>query len=173
MHGLDLGPTSHVIGNVFADMVEHPGLGRNQKTRLEWVWAKVQGTYRRLAVDSKLDNLTLNMFLHDGDFPRLNCKANETRHVLPRLLDILKDPVVADDSECGRCRFSCVQLLCRFYALCDEPKYFLSRAASADAKKCIEDFVSCYTWLTDWAIASGKMRWQLTIKLHYFSTRRT
>ena len=42
MHGLDLGPTQHVEGNVLQDLVQMPALGPNMQARLSWVTSRIQ-----------------------------------------------------------------------------------------------------------------------------------
>ena len=108
LHGLDLGPTSYVNGSVLLDLVKDSKLGRDRKTRLSWVWARIQTAYKRLEVDNRLDSLSLSMFT-DPDamgavFPRLKCKANEGKYFLAALLEVLKNPLIKDESDYGTCR---------------------------------------------------------------------
>ena len=105
---MDLGPTSYVNGSVLLDLVKDSKLGRDRKTRLSWVWARIQTAYKRLEVDNRLDSLSLSMFT-DPDamgavFPRLKCKANEGKYFLVALLEVLQDPLLKDQSDYGTCR---------------------------------------------------------------------
>ena len=177
LHGLDLGPSQHVIGNCFFDFCQNSLLGTNRAERLAWVWDRLRHFYSAARPPSKLDNLTLRMTMDDPDrpysaFPKLKAKANESRHILPFLLNILDDPLIARhpdaDPEYIHNRRATVLYLCRFYGLIDTPDMFLSGAAVTEAQECVDCFLLHYNWMTSYAIAHRRMQWQITIKFHYF-----
>ena len=104
-------------GNILLDLIRDRRLGANQKSRLEWVWGRIQHYYKELGIQSKLDHLTLSMFTEPDStgtvFPRLKSKANEPRHLLPCLLEIMRGPLVESHDDYARCRFGAVVCLCR------------------------------------------------------------
>lgn len=174
MHGLDLGPTQHVCGNVLFDFVHNPNFGASVKERLYTVEALIRNTYKHMGVANRLDHLTLNMFSKEGSlttvFPVLRVKANEGRHLLPVLLHLLlHDPRCnVEETAYVQYRKSCVTYLCRYYAIVDNPDYFLDDESVREAQKCVQGFLESYVWLTDWALTNSKIRWQMTIKFHYY-----
>ena len=174
LHGLDLGPTAHVNGNVLLELTQDARIpGGSMRERLGWVWHKILEAYPRLGVQNRLDNLSMSMFTDPDStgsvFPKLKCKANEARHVLPCLLEVLHDDLLfppRDNHE--RCRLAAVTELSRFYGILDEPVFHLRPSRVAEGKRCIQSFLDNYVWLTDEALENMRMRWQLTIKFHYF-----
>ena len=94
MHGLDLGPSLHVRGNILFDLIRNPNLGDSVDTRMDWVVNHIDVFYGQLDIENRIDSLRLSMFCKpdapEASFPILHCKANEARHLLPCLLEILR-----------------------------------------------------------------------------------
>jgi hypothetical protein len=170
LHGLDLGPTQHVIGNVLLDLVLDDRFGDTMRERLRCVFLKIQRWYKELGIVNQLGNLTISMFsdekAYGATFPRLHSKANEARHLLPCVLEILKETRDQGSIYEGH-RLATVVHLCRFYAICENHAVHLPEASHVAAKDAIERFLSHYTWLNNWATSCNKLRWQVTIKFHY------
>ena len=90
LHGLDLGPTLHVIGNCLDDLAQLAAVGRNVDERMQTLWQASQHYYRELGITSRLPSLDLANFRRPQDFPRFKSKANEARHYLPVLEQLLQ-----------------------------------------------------------------------------------
>ena len=94
MHGCDLGPCLHVCGNILFDLTRNPNLGDSVDTRMDWVVNHIDVFYGQLGIENRIDSLRLSVFCNpdapDASFPILKCKANEARHLLPCLLEILR-----------------------------------------------------------------------------------
>ena len=168
MHGLDLGPTQHVIGNVLTDFVNNPNFGANRKERLVAVWSKIQTHYKDSGIQSRKNSLTLKMLINSSKHPQLKSKANEARHLLPVVLAMLEDPLTAvEEDEYVTNRYSTVFYLCRLYGLLDTHDMFLSVGDRTEAQTCIDIFLAHYDWLNAWSQDKGSASWHLTIKFHY------
>ena len=168
MHGLDLGPTQHVIGNVLTDFVDNPNFGTNRKERLAAVWSKIQTHYKNMGIASRLNSLTLTMLINSSKHPQLKSKANQARHLMPVVLAMLEDPLTSvEDADYVANRYSTVFYLCRFYGLLDTHDMFLKGDVPTEAKTCVDNFLAHYDWLNAWSLEHGSAAWHLTIKFHY------
>ena len=166
LHGLDLGPTQHVLGNCLEDLVQKQELGASAEARVRAIWARAVQIYRELGIENRLPHLELGTFRHAKDYPRLRGKGNESRHFLPVVNQLLLEMDQSNTQYCAK-RQEMLNSLLRFYAIVDETGFFLTEAAAEEGKLMIMKFLQNYTWLAKRAIQSGQLRWQITIKMHY------
>ena len=168
LHGLDLGPTQHVLGNCLEDLVQCGDLGRTAEERIKVVWSRSLEIYKELHIANRLPNLELNTFRTAGNFPRLRGKGNESRHYLKVMQQLLVEfqPVATPYIER---RNAMVANLLRFYAIVEEKGFFLSPEEAEEGERMVQSFLQNYTWLAKRALNQGELRWQVTIKMHYLA----
>ena len=166
LHGCDQGPCLHVLGNILEDFMALPELGGTLEQRLTRVWETSQELYNQAEERNRLPYLALSSFRHPGDFPRLRAKANEARHYLPIVLQMLQlfDPA---RTSYQRTRLRMVRALVDFYNIVSVPKVLLNMEEATQGRNAIMQFLREYSWLAHRALQNGEVRWQLTIKFHY------
>ena len=167
LHGLDLGPTIHVIGNILDDLVQLRQLGRNQEDRVKELWTRAKRHYQDLQIQNRLPGLDLGSFKNQADYPKMRCKANEARHFLPVLKQLLAvDPV---ESTYNFTRARLLDSLISFYTVVDSKKLVLSQQEARQGKRHVLMFLRDYATLSKQAMDQGLLKWQLTIKFHYLA----
>ena len=166
LHGLDLGPTLHVLGNVLEDLVSLRTLGRSAEQRLKTLWGRAQEIYREEAISSRVPHLQLSSWRVQGDYPKLRCKGNEARHLVPVVLKLVEeyDPSM---SEYAMTRKEMLTSLIAFYTTLDTKNFFFTPEQAAAGKMQGLTFLKNYVWLAHYARQAGHLRWQVTVKFHY------
>ena len=167
LHGLDLGPSSHVIGNILDDLVHLGTLGRNMEDRVKAIWSRAQEVYKQQKIQNRLAYLDLNRFRHPGDFPKMKCKANEARHFLPVLKELLLLDGTHSTYTATRARL--LDSLLAFYSLVDSHNLVLSNQEAAQGRMHLLMFLTDYSILSRRAVDAGVLKWQMTIKFHYLA----
>ena len=169
LHGCDVGPCLHVLGNCLEDLMEIHTLGRNDAARVGAVWEAAQQLYRAMGIQNRLAHLDLNSWRHGSDqFPRLRAKGNEAKHFLP-VMDALLQRFDPGQTLYHRVRTRMVASLLAFYSIVDLPKLLLTPEEARAGHTAIMQFLRDYSWLSSNAMRQGKLRWQLTIKFHYMA----
>ena len=144
IHGLDMGPTMHVNGNVLYDLTANTNLGANKQSRLQWAFARIRQAYNDLGIENYLDALTLSMFT-DPDSPGTvfivrKVKANTSRYVLAALLEVLKHPHTYEPGEYAACKRDAVTDLCRILCQMQQRQVLFARTESANAYQETKNF---------------------------------
>ena len=169
LHGCDVGPCLHVLGNCLEDLMELKGLGRNEDARLAAIWEAAQEIYKDQGIQNRLAHLDTNSFRHgSGEFPRLRAKGNEARHFLP-VVEALLARFDGGSSPYHRVRARMIASLLNFYNIVETPRLLLSQEEAHNGKMHIMQFLKDYSWLSSHSMHQGKVRWQLTIKFHYLA----
>ena len=141
LHGLDVGPCLHVLGNCLEDLMQVRALGRSQEARVATIWQAAQDLYREGQVQNRLGHLDVNSFHHGADeYPKLRAKANEARHFLP-VVRALLDRFDNGDSPYHMCRNRMVDSLLGFYQIVDVPRLLLTEAEARQGKAYIQQFL--------------------------------
>jgi len=81
LHIMDLGVACDFMGNFFKLLLKHKP-GHTQALRCQALFRDVVDYYERMGVESRLDNLTLQMLGKDGGPPKLRAKAAEARGLI-------------------------------------------------------------------------------------------
>ena len=117
LHCADQGITADFLGSLFCTLLSKME-GGNKVQRCRSLFRDIQDYYRRNPVDSRLDNLSLSMFMGgQGKAPKLKAKAAEARFLVPyaleaanRLLDAT-DPVESTIRQCALHLHLCYECL--------------------------------------------------------------
>eukprot|EP00971_Amphidinium_carterae_P351522 6492152-Amphidinium_carterae.1 len=173
LHGLDLGPTLHLAGNILQDLVENEFWGSNQDARIGALWQRVDAIYKEHKIKSRLPHLDLNSFQHTGHYPKLRAKANQARHFVPVLLQLLQETPAMGSGEYVKHRLLCTQALISLYQVFESAGLLLSNGEAATATKYGNEFLFHYNWLAVGSMRAGRLRWQVTIKFHYLAHMET
>ena len=158
LHGLDLGPTQHAIGNVLEDLVHLRSLGRSMEDRIKTVWSKCLEIYKDLQIDNRIPHLDLNTFRHADNFPRLRSKGNEAR----KFVAVIRRAVLELDPQqnaYSEHRLQMLDALLRFYKVVDSVELFLTDEEVSEGKRALSDFLLHYTWLSNDTMKRGLVRW--------------
>ena len=166
LHGLDLGPTQHVIGNCLEDLMQLKLPGQSQSMWLGVIWETAQQLYKEAGIANRLAYLDINRFRHGGEYPRLRAKGNESRHFLP-VLQALMQKYDKVDSPYTRARNRMLVSLIQFYQVLDTPNPLLSQQQAEEGKTHLLQWLKDYSWLSAQALEQGQLRWQITVKFHY------
>ena len=166
LHGLDLGPTQHVLGNCLEDLLRTPAFGNTIPTRLKGYGQELSRSTRTCRFRTGSLILELSNFRHAGDYPRLKAKGNESRHFVPVVQQLLLQ-MGESWSQCSRHRNEMLVALVRFYEIVDVHDFFLTRAKAEEGERVLMTFLQQYSRLAKKAVEQGQLRWQLAIKFHY------
>ena len=117
MHTVDLGITSHILGNVFFVLVIVRGVlgGRTYAERASLLGAHIKQWYSRTRtrVSAKLQGkVTLDRIRADGVWPKFRAKAAASRHLAKYALELVEQFMDGFDQDEGM--HTVVRLLCRF-----------------------------------------------------------
>ena len=93
MHTMYSGVWAAVNGSVLAYILDYGGLdGATGAARMKSLWVKIQQAYESLGIPAhdQIGRLTVDMFLHDGDFAELRqVRAHEQKSLLPVVAEVL------------------------------------------------------------------------------------
>ena len=168
LHGLDLGPTLHVLGNGLEDLVQCRQLGRTLDERVKKIWAQAQDYYHSMGIKSRISRLDLNSWRHAGSFPKMRAKAHEARSFLP-VLQALLDKHCAGVDAYATTRAQMLTCLLEFYAVLSSKEQFLTPEAANRGRRMGLEFLRHYSWLSHTSLQQGLLRWQMTMKFHYMA----
>ena len=121
LHGLDLGPCLHVLGNCLEDLMALKPPRQTSEARVAVIWEAAQEFYRTMGIENRMVHLDVKSFRHGPEeYPRLRAKGNEARHFLPVMERLLQrfDPA---DSPYRRVRNRMVASLLSFYQVVATP----------------------------------------------------
>ena len=167
LHAVDLGVSSHVVGNIIWELL--PRLGANRALQLKELdrrlkeWGRTTQSANRLQGD-----ITEERIKTSGGWPKFKSKAAPAKHLKKFVLGLLLDCVGACDDLHHRRRVRCAELMSRFYDIIDEEGRFLSAASETELAALGNEFGLVYASLHAEAAAAGKRLWKLVPKMHLF-----
>jgi hypothetical protein len=172
MHVMELGVTSHAIGNLFFDLVycQLPG---PRAQAFHSVWTEILNCYSSFNVphDRRITNLALKNFTDasrpNKQYPMLTgLKAAEVRGLV-EIAEHLATTVFVTESEEHRRRATMFKALAKVYRICDEAGTFLSPRASSELCNQMDIFLLTYSWFAKQCERQGELRWNIVPKFHY------
>ncbi len=129
---ISMGVGSHALGPALHTMC-WVGRGRqivSPEERNKAIWQRIQTLYKQYNVPTRLNNLTLAMFVQESNphasHPMLTCKEAETKHLLPIVAQISQESTTSSEED--RHRTHLLQSLSRFGDLLDTMPRFLDEA---------------------------------------------
>ena len=166
------GVLARLFGSVLHTMC-YPDRGRQTvppQQRIGLIFGRVQEIYDRSHPTTRLTNLKLKMFCDPAkpwvDYPFLNTKASEAKHLLPCLTLIAQE--VSTGSEHDERRTAALFAIYHFVRVLDEADIFLTEGEAQAAVHYIEVFLGHYAWLHQWAQRpeNDRYAYPIVIKFH-------
>lgn len=166
LHALDQGVTSHIIGNIWFEVMgaKFGGSLAEQVKALQAdikAWHKANG--RKLALEGKL---TPQRVRTSGDWPKLKAKGANTRHLVPYTLALAQANNSGNDHD--NRRVALCQILDRFYTILESEGRWLSEAAKGEVEPMGKLLFNIYRNLSAEALRdpTKPRAWKMTQKFH-------
>lgn len=100
------------------------------------------------------------------DYPSLNTKGGETKHLLPALCWVMS--LLDDGSELHRQILVALVALNKFVIIVDHTDWVPTARESDRLLRYATRFLSAYEWLSNWAEAENRMLFKIVPKFHTF-----
>ena len=167
LHALDQGCTSHLIGNVwFEIMAKWGGSLENQVAALQ---ADIKKWHKDNKVRYSLEGkLTLARVRTSGDWPKFKGKGANTRHLIGYTLALAK--ANNSGSAHDRRRVAVCELMDRFYVILANGGRWFSDEEKAEIQNIGKNFLAIYRNLSFEALhdPDSPRKWKMTQKFHLF-----
>lgn len=166
------GVGSHLAGSLLHYCCYFDGSSRQKKppaTRLQTLFAKIKELYSLHRVSCRLTNIRLSMFTDvtapHKKFPCLDAKAAETKHLLPCLLQVLKQ-ALPEGAPIHTVMLECLETFIQLGVHFDEMDLFPTAEQHAQTMDLAKRFFDTYQDLHEWALSKGKKLFNITFKFH-------
>ena len=166
------GVGSHLAGSLLHYLCYYDGTRKQRVAptqRLNVLFSKIKEKYTQQHVQSRMTNLRLSMFTDPKkphrQFPCLEAKAAETKHILPCLLKVLIEALPEGElihQQMIECLASFNEIIQHF----DGIDLFPTEAENGLAKDLAKRFFSSYQDLNTWALSKGLKLFNVTHKFH-------
>ena len=164
MHSGDLGVAQYFAGSVMFELTHCGELGETPALACEALWELIREGYKKVCFSSRLTALTVEMYYHRNDWPRLSAKAAETNAVVFILRDILEQR--NDGSDHHQHRLKACSALCDFYVLVKDSPLFPTPFQSAAMMKAVERHLLHSGWLLKRSIGLDLLAYPVMVKHH-------
>ena len=165
------GVGSHLAGSLLHFLCYFDGARRQAvppAQRLQLMFSRIKELYCKDG-KSRLTNLRLSMFSDTKKphqkFPCLEAKAAETKHILPCLLQVLKE-ALPGDQPIHQTMIDCLGSFNQLVQHFDSIDLFPTSEEFALAKNLAKRFFDSYQDLNSWALSKGKKLFNITHKFH-------
>lgn len=163
LHIVDLGCAQDLLGNLFSEAVRFGMTGSNQKERLKNLWLRLREFYKEAKSPSRLDDLTLEMFMRPKKAPKLRAKGGETRHLMPFAAVLARELNIQQNTEHSKL------VAVVFDSLLECAKQAATVPFNAKAlAKASQKMSVAWSLLAEEATAAGKLAWVKKPKAHLF-----
>ena len=165
----------HVIGSILHYLCWYEGPGKVCKERpskrIGVIFDEIQQEYKSQGLEHRLTNLKLSMFTN-AEKPWLgkatmDCKAGESKHLLPALVPVLEKMFAGTKKE-EKKMLSAAKSLEKLVALWDEAGTFLTPAEFSKGMALGKEFLLAYKWLNAWSLEKGRHSFAIVVKHHTF-----
>ena len=168
LHTMCLGVSAHATGSVLADIIEPRLPGTTMSQRLERLWDRIRDLYVQFSSTNRLNNLRLTMIQKAGKFSELSARAAEIRGLVPVLEEICKQELDRTPCLANAHRYQVMSNLSSVYSILDRNGFQIEEQDMAALRLHIQRCARHFRVLARTATAEGKLRWQLTVKMHVF-----
>ena len=174
LHCVDLGAAQHVAGSIICMLVWDAGFEGDLNTRIRYVWQEIVRSYATLQCPTservpwkKMMGLFENArSANPTDFPRINIKGAQARHVVPCLLDVA-NRLVRGHPEFQHALIA-LESLVTFYDAVMPHGQFLPPDVAARAQAGMQLFLLHYAYLAHLNLQRRRRLFFITEKsLHY------
>ena len=164
-HEVDLGVLAYYLGSVLQEFLLNCYRGTLAE-RVQLLWCDIHEKYLDMKVESRLSNLTLQMFYNPTGFPLLHAKASESAallHVLHDMSFALKRPGHFRDEVRHRGLSNLV--------ICDnlirKGGVFFNTAEAERLLAATDAFMLCQNWLLKDSLRMEVCLYHWSIKMHF------
>ena len=177
LHTIDLGLSSHVVGNViwWLAIVCSVFGGTTQAEKMALCHAHMKKWYRSTKCPHRLrGKLTVERVRTTAaQWPQLSAKAASTRCLAPYALHLMQKFGVFDGPDVYRRRHDTLalgvcQLLVRFYHILQDEANFISEVSRAELPGLANQLMSFYSQLADMGFTGNYKLWKASPKMHLF-----
>ena len=168
LHTMCLGVSAHAVGSVVADLIERRVPGTTMAQRLDILWDRIRDFYVQFGSTNRLNNLSMTMVQKTGKFSELSARAAEIRGLVPVLEAICKEEVDQRPSVANAHRYLVMTHLSSVYSIFDRNGFQITEQDRAALRQHIHRCARHFRILARTATTEGKLRWQLTVKMHFF-----
>jgi hypothetical protein len=168
LHAADQGMTSHLVANVFVEVMALGHWGNNQADRCTGLAAALKAWYGQNKWANKIQGkLTYVRIKVSSDWPVLKAKAAATRHITHFALEL----AIRYDSGSihDRRRLAVCTLLVRFYEIINHKGMFLPQELRDELESIPKQFFAIYLLLADEALTARIKAWKMVPKFHIFT----
>lgn len=169
LHSVDLGIASHIVANIFwllavKRSVFGPGTASD---KIKLLAANLDRWYKDTKCKSRLQGaLSVDRIRTSKGWPKLKGKAAQTRHLARYALHLMR--TFGGRTDHDKRVLGVVQLLVRFYEICDAESMFLRPGVAAELKKLGFRMGVLYSSLAADAAAQSEKMWKMMPKMHLF-----
>ena len=168
LHCVDQGVASHVIGNIFWELVCAHKWGKpTQEANVAELMKQMHALYAPQETSSKVQGkLTVERIRSTNGWPKLKAKAAATRHLAEFALALAIEH--DDGTPHSRMRVGVAQCLVDFYKMLKAEGMFLSDDAKKRLPKLGRTLCTLYSKLCSEAFGQGTKFWKMSPKHHLF-----
>ena len=166
------GVCNHLLGSLLHHLCYFQGKGKQTKKpgdRLALIFNQVQENYRLLGSSTRLTNLKLSMICDPRqphkEYPKLDCKGAETKHLLAAFLPVLKAMLDADDA-LHQHMVGALQSMVGLVNLIDRADMFPTQEEHLEALNLDKRFCEHYWGLNQWAQENDRKLYHIVWKFH-------
>jgi len=165
LHTVDQGIASHIIGNIFVEVLGQ--LGQNRSQRLRVLNDRILDFYKIHKPTSKIQGqLSMEQLRSTNQWPKLKAKAAATRHLAPLASQL------ADEFNSGshhdQLRKIVADSLVQFYVLVQQEDRAISAQARQELPNLCRRLCRAYAHLANESVNAQVMAWKLVPKFHLF-----
>lgn len=165
LHALDLGVTSHVVGNVMITVMRKGHWGANQTLQAAGLDEHLKTWYKGHKHVYKIEGkITYARVKASNDWPKFKGKAAATRHLAHYAVDLARE--FSDGSEHDQKCVAVAAGLARMYTIMAEQPRFLSRSAKVELSRLSVAFMDVYSQLAGAAVEAKQRMWKMYPKFH-------
>ena len=172
------GILSQFLGGILHYMCWYDGAGKRQVVkpdeRLAMVFAQVQQFYKANDTPTRLTNLLVSMFTAADkphrDHPTLNCKAAESKHLLPAFASVCKKVLKGRHGKHHeKLMVRGLKSLTELVSVFDDADIVLPEEEFHRVQVLRDEFVfTVYDKLNEWAVNAGSQSFHIVQKFHMF-----
>lgn len=166
------GVCSHLLGSLLHQLCFYEGKGRQSKPpkdRLAVLFSQIQENYREQNTPSRLTNLRVSMFCDPSkphkDYPKLDAKGGETKHLLAAFLPVLK-AALNPGNELHQHMVGALEAMVGLVNAFDSAGMFLTLKEFRKVQDLDQRFCSHYAFLHQWAKSEDRKLYHLVYKFH-------
>lgn len=174
LHTIHLGTSQYLSGSIIWLLVYQLSAPLQAEDAVRIVYAKICEEYETLRIKTRLNALTLNMFVQDPKsphkhWPKLKAKAAETKWLIPALAALWGKLHIPSDSYHARIMDVLQMQLCIQSIIDADPTAdFLTAIESRSLRGYVDQYLQLYSWLAQSSDLQGLKLFSIVPKHHMY-----